>query len=155
MADYTIRSASEKDIDAIIDLCEAHAKFEGAEYDRTRKSARLASFIFGPDAPIKCIVVETSDGVLGYATYTREFSTWDAGYYMHMDCLYLDAQLRGKGIGRKMVEMIFSEAAAGGCVNLQWQTPVDNEDAIRFYERLGAIPKKKIRFFLPCEWPVE
>jgi hypothetical protein len=31
---------------------------------------------------------------------------------------------------------------------LQWQTPVFNEKAIRFYHRMGATSKDKVRFFL-------
>ncbi len=47
-----------------------------------------------------------------------------------------------------------------GCVNVQWQTPVWNERAIRFYQRLGGEGKEKVRFvfggeakdpFLPSE----
>jgi RimJ/RimL family protein N-acetyltransferase len=33
------------------------------------------------------------------------------------------------------------------CVNVQWQTPTWNEPAIRFYQRLGAKSKQKVRFF--------
>lgn len=47
-----------------------------------------------------------------------------------------------------------------GCVNVQWQTPVWNERAIRFYQRLGGKGKEKVRLvfggeakdpFLPSE----
>jgi uncharacterized protein YneR len=33
-----------------------------------------------------------------------------------------------------------------GCVNVQWQTPVFNEKAIRFYERIGGKALDKKRF---------
>jgi hypothetical protein len=32
---------------------------------------------------------------------------------------------------------------------VQWQTPAWNEGAIRFYDRIGAVSKEKLRFFLP------
>lgn len=66
-----------------------------------------------------------------------------------MDCLYLREETRGLGLGRQLVMEIASLAYRLGCVNVQWQTPVWNERAIRFYQRLGAKGKQKVRFFLP------
>jgi ribosomal protein S18 acetylase RimI-like enzyme len=41
-------------------------------------------------------------------------------------------------------------ARAQGCEALQWQTPVWNEGAIRFYDRLGATRLAKQRYTLAC-----
>jgi len=30
---------------------------------------------------------------------------------------------------------------------IQWQTPVENTDAIQFYNHIGANPKHKLRYF--------
>ena len=151
MADYKLRAANEQDIDSIIDLCEQHARFENCNYDRTGKADKLCYHLFRANATIKCIVVETTRGIEGYATFMHEFSTWEAAYYMHMDCLYLKPELRGKGIGRKIVELIYTAASSAGCVNVQWQTPEDNYEAIGFYRKMNAAPKQKVRFYLDCE----
>jgi GNAT superfamily N-acetyltransferase len=79
----------------------------------------------------------------------RSFPAFDAACFLHMDCLYLREETRGLGLGRQLVMEIASLAYRLGCVNVQWQTPVWNERAIRFYQRLGAKGKQKVRFFLP------
>ena len=33
-----------------------------------------------------------------------------------------------------------------GCATVEWQTPIWNAEATRFYERLGAISRFKARF---------
>lgn len=150
MTDYEIRAATQQDIQSIIDLCERHAKFENCDYDRAGKADSLLHHLFKEGASVKCIVVETGKGIEGYATFMPEFSTWDAAYYMHMDCLYLDPELRGRGVGRRIVEMIHINAKSLGCVNVQWQTPKDNYDAIAFYNKMNASSKEKLRFYLNC-----
>lgn len=150
MPDYTIRPARQQDIGAVIELCEEHAMFEGCEYDKTDKADKLSNHFFKEIASVKCVVVETAEGIKGYATFIHEFSTWDAAYYMHMDCLYLNLELRGKGIGRKIIELIYSDAKLAGYVNVQWQTPNNNYDAIKFYKKIGARAKDKVRFYLNC-----
>ena len=41
-------------------------------------------------------------------------------------------------------------ATAQGLAQVQWQTPAWNRDAVRFYERLGAVGTDKMRFSLAC-----
>ena len=68
-----------------------------------------------------------------------------------MDCLYLREEARGAGLGPHLVREIAQLARQLGCSTVQWQTPIWNERAIRFYQRLGAIGKQKVRFFLAGE----
>ena len=70
----------------------------------------------------------------GYATFTFDFSTWDAKYYLHLNCIYIKKKFRGLGMGKAMMERLVDVAKKNNCINLQWQTPVFNEMAIRFYE---------------------
>ena len=45
-------------------------------------------------------------------------------------------------------ERLVDVAKNNNCVNLQWQTPVFNEMAIRFYERIGGKAHDKKRFLI-------
>lgn len=146
--EYTIREASKEDIVTLIDLCEEHAAFEGCSYERHGNAEKLAEHLFKENPSVKCFVVEAASGLQGYTTFIREFSTWDAGYYLHMDCLYLRPEFRGMGIGQKIMEQLKDEARLHQCINMQWHTPENNEDAIRFYQKMEAAPKKKVRFYL-------
>ena len=143
----TIRAARSQDIEAIIELCAEHAAYEQCEYRREGKALALAQFLFSEQPPLHCLVVEASGGdLLGYATYSFEFSTWRAGFFTHMDCLYLRPHARGSGLGAKLLEQIAVHTRRRGLTQMQWQTPATNERAIAFYLRLPASLQEKCRF---------
>ena len=54
--------------------------------------------------------------------------------------------MRGLGLGEQLMNRIKCEARELGCNSVQWQTPVFNEGAIRFYKRIGAKSQSKERF---------
>lgn len=145
---YKIRRATPVDMDEIINLCEEHAEYEGAVYRKDGKAKRLSEVLFNDKPRLQCLIAENGDGIVGYATFSFEISTWDANYYTHMDCLYLRSSARGQGIGEALVKEIAKQTRAKGLCQLQWQTPRSNERAIKFYCRLGASAKEKLRFYI-------
>lgn len=144
---YKIRRATALDMDEIIHLCNEHTEYEGATYSKDGKAERLSKFLFNDNPVVHCLIAENEGEIVGYATYSFEFSTWEAGYYTHVDCLYLRSSARGQGIGEAMMREIACQTKAKGLCQMQWQTPISNEKAIGFYERLGATAKEKLRFY--------
>lgn len=49
------------------------------------------------------------------------------------------------------MEGVGALARALGLGHVEWQTPDWNEGAIRFYDRLGATARPKLRYALPAE----
>ncbi len=145
---YTIRKAKASDIEEIIQLCIEHAVYEEAEYFPIGKAEKLANYLFSSEPRLFCLIAESEGKAIGYATYMFEFSTWEAEFYAHMDCLYLQEHARGLGIGEELVKEIAKAAKEKGCVLIQWQTPVFNTRAIKFYHRMGASSKEKVRLYL-------
>lgn len=143
-----VRAARPEDLRALVRLCAAHAAYERAGYDPSGKADGLGTLLFGRPPRLFCVVAEHGRDLIGYATWSQEISTWDACLYAHMDCLYLDPEARGRGIGRRLVTHVAREALGTGCRLMQWQTPTFNTRAMRFYARLGATRKEKVRFFL-------
>lgn len=48
-----------------------------------------------------------------------------------------------------------TDAARGlGVEHVQWQTPCWNTDAIRFYDRVGALVQDKVRYRLTLPAPI-
>ncbi len=143
-----IRFAERNDVPQIVELCSLHAAFEKAAYDSEGKAKGLERDLFSNDPKLYCLVVESDGQLIGYATYMKQYATWEAEEYLYMDCLYLKPQARGMGIGRELVHRIQEEGRKMGCGEVQWQTPNFNTRAIKFYKRLGAVAKPKERFFL-------
>ena len=146
---YRIRNAETKDIGEIIKLCAEHAEFEKADFFAAGKAERLAEFLFSAEPPVFALIAEDEAGeILGYATFMKEFSTWDADFYIYMDCLYLRPHARNFGIGEQIIREIARFAKNSNCKRMQWHTPSFNERAIKFYYRIGATLKEKSRFYL-------
>ncbi|UZR97737.1 GNAT family N-acetyltransferase [Chondrinema litorale] len=141
-----IRFAENKDIYAIIDLCKAHTAYEKADYNAENKAESLEKLLFATDSVLKCLVVEADKEIVGYATFTKQVSTWDADYYIYLDCLFIQEHARGNGIGKQIMFAIKDYACSVGCSAVQWQTPDFNKRAIKFYKELGATSKTKERF---------
>lgn len=141
----TIRNAGKRDFEAIKKLVNAHAKFEKASALSDENLNRLSNYIFNTDV-IKCLVAELNNEIVGYATFIKQFSTWDANYYIYLDCLFLNEKTREKGIGTQIMDNIKTYAKSINCSVIQWQTPKFNKNAIKFYKKLGAESKTKERF---------
>lgn len=150
-----IRFAQKEDIEQIIELCKAHAKYEKANYSKVDKAELLFNYLFNQHDILSCLVVVKQSRVVGYATFMKQFSTWEAKYYLYLDCLFLRSEVRGKGIGKKMMLQIKEIAEQKKCSWIEWQTPIFNDKAIKFYHNLGAKSKLKTRFFWNKKKPAE
>ncbi len=147
----TIRFVQKRDLKELIHLCELHAIFEKSEYNAKSKEGKLDTYLFSDNPTLYCLVVEKDKKLIGYATLIRQFSTWDADFYIYMDCLFMTEESRGFGIGEKLIERIMEEGRKLGCSHIQWQTPDFNKRAIKFYDRIGAVGKSKERYSLEIE----
>lgn len=143
-----IRFAEKRDLPQIIDLCEEHAEYEQVEYDPKNKSKLLTKYLLSQNPSIKCLVVEQEKLIVGYATFMRQFSTWDTDFYVYLDCLFLKENTRGNGLGRLLMKRVKEYAKNQNCSMIQWQTPDFNKKAIEFYQKIGGISKSKERFYM-------
>ncbi|MDG1743512.1 MAG: GNAT family N-acetyltransferase [Polaribacter sp.] len=148
MKEPKVRFIEKSDLNDLIKLCELHAVFEQSEYNSKNKKQKLEKHLFSDKPTLFCLVVEHLDKIIGYATYMKQFSTWDSDFYIYMDCLFMTEESRGFGIGEKLIDRIKIEGIKNQCTHIQWQTPDFNKRAMKFYNRIGAESKTKERYFL-------
>jgi GNAT superfamily N-acetyltransferase len=150
MPEAPVRHAVPAHLPRIVELAAEHAAYEKSPPPVPDLAERLDVLLFGsPEPTLRCLVAQTPDGeVVGYATCAPQISTWDGRAYLHMDCLFLRSGTRGRGLGARLMDAVTAEARALGLSEVQWQTPAWNEGAIRFYSRLGAEAREKLRFTL-------
>jgi L-amino acid N-acyltransferase YncA len=72
----------------------AHAEYEKAAFARTVKRSDCHRSVC--KQRLHGLVVEQDGELIGYATYTFDYSTWDAAEFMYLDCLFLKEEARGK-----------------------------------------------------------
>jgi ribosomal protein S18 acetylase RimI-like enzyme len=149
--EYIIRECEEKDLTELVELCSKHSDFEQANYNSTGKETLLKNAIFSDKPKLFCSVIESNNKLHGYFSYTFDYSTWDAQTFLYLDCLYLEPEFRGLRIGEKVFDKLKEIATLNDCVNIQWQTPIFNTRAIKFYNRIGGTSKDKMRFFIDIQ----
>lgn len=143
---YIIRKAKALDVPALIPLFKAHAAFEEALFQEKDQEEKFRKALQAKI--VHCLLVEIKGEVVGYTTFMKQFSSWEAAFYLHMDCLFLLPEARSQGIGEELIQLVKQEAKAQNCSRIEWQTPSFNKRAIQFYNRMGAYAKSKERFFL-------
>jgi GNAT superfamily N-acetyltransferase len=61
--------------------------------------------------------------------------------YLYLEDLVVAQAARGRGVGEALVAALAREAVSRGALRLEWAVLDWNEDALRFYRRLGASPQ--------------
>lgn len=141
-----IRRASGQDAPRLAELAAEHA-----DYERTRArpdASALAAALGALPTRLSVWLAEEGGSTVGYAAVTEDFSTWRARSFLYLDCLFVRTAHRGRGIGADLFRHVLVHARERGIATLEWQTPSWNEDAIRFYERMGGAHSLKERFSL-------
>ncbi|WP_340643975.1 GNAT family N-acetyltransferase [Phenylobacterium sp.] len=143
-----IRPVTPGDLTGLLGLMAEHAAFERGQ--ASVQPWQLSRALFEPPARLFGWVACDGADLLGYAAASREFSAWRGDEHLHMDGLFVSAAARNRGLGARLVEAVVGFARTAGLPEIQWQTPAWNLDATRFYERLGAVGKEKVRFSFDC-----
>jgi len=74
----------------------------------------------------------------GYACLYWTASSISATDVVLLNDLYVRPSRRGSGVGEALVVAARAVAVGRGCSHLRWVTTLDNRQAQRLYERLGA-----------------
>ena len=139
-----VRKALPSDGGPLLDLIRQHAAFEQATAHVSEGD--LALVLDAREPPTHLIVAEEHGELMGYAALTFDYALWSASRFAHLDCLFVCANARGRGIGKLLFDHACHMADEAGAQSIEWQTPAWNADAIRFYEREGGTGKIKMRF---------
>ncbi len=79
----------------------------------------------------------TDDRALGLVHFVFHRHCWSVGDVVYLQDLYVDADARGAGVGRALIEAVYAEADAAGAANVYWMTQTDNATARRLYDAIA------------------
>jgi GNAT superfamily N-acetyltransferase len=138
-----IRAAEPADVPVIADLIRQLARFEKLEDDVVLTEDLLRTGLFGPRPYAETVIAEDDAKPVGFALFFHTFSTFLARPGIYLEDLFVLADHRGRGVGRALLAHLAHLALERGCGRLEWAVLNWNQDAIRFYERLGARPNSE------------
>jgi GNAT superfamily N-acetyltransferase len=90
--------------------------------------------ILNPEFNMKCAVAIEDGAIVGFTTYNLQNSTWSENGHCYLEDLFVDLTVRGKGVGRALIEYVKSYAIANKCSRLYWNTDENNAAARKLYD---------------------
>ena len=140
MASIEIRAAVEADVPLILEFIRGLAEYERLAHEVVATEDGLRHWLFGARPAAEVVFAEWEGEPAGFALFFHNFSTFLGRPGVYLEDLFVNPAHRGRGIGRALLAHLARLAMERGCGRLEWSVLDWNEDAIRFYRSLGALP---------------
>jgi GNAT superfamily N-acetyltransferase len=138
--DVLIRPAERDDFDEWLALWNGYNEF----YGRVGPTALPNEItdttwerFFDADEPMHGLVAESGGRLVGLAHYLFHRSTTLIAPICYLQDLFTAETVRGRGIGRRLIERVAEEARAAEYPRVYWQTHESNETARRLYDQIA------------------
>lgn len=95
------------------------------------------SRLTGGVEPMGGFLAWSGERAVGMVNWIMHRSTWTPGDYCYLQDLFAAPEARGQGVGRKLIEAVYAEAAARGCSRVHWLTQEGNAEARLLYDRIA------------------
>lgn len=143
-----VRKFDKNDLTDVLALMKQHAELEGYGDIFSIDEEALVRLGFDRSVPAyHMLVSENAEGkVVGFALYFLQEFTFRNMPMLYMNQLIVDEAHRRQGTARELVAALCKEARALGCFRLKWGVSSANENAIAFYDGIGAA-REKGRFY--------
>jgi GNAT superfamily N-acetyltransferase len=135
---FAIRAAEPRDLEAIVRLITGLAEFEKLTDLLAVTPEALRPHLFGERPVAEALVVEKQERLVAFALFFTNFSTFLGRPGLYLEDLFVEPEQRGDGIGEALLTRLAQLAVSRGCGRFEWSVLDWNENAIRFYQRMGA-----------------
>lgn len=139
-----VRPATVEDGPVILNLIQALAAFEKLPSPDAEAQRRLLNDAFGPRPRFEIFLAElyltgaVQPVIAGYAFIFETYSTFLARPTLYLEDLFVLSEYRGQRVGLALFRYCVEQARQRGCGRMEWTVLDWNENAIRFYQNLGA-----------------
>jgi GNAT superfamily N-acetyltransferase len=122
----------------MMELIKELALYEKAPQEVTVAFEHFVASGFGPNPVWWAWVAQVDGSVEGFALYYIRYSTWK-GQRMYLEDIVVTEKMRGRGLGRLLLEKLIEVAKAKGFCGITWQVLDWNEPAIHFYKKFEGL----------------
>jgi len=138
-----LRGANVDDVPTIARLIRALSVYEKLEHEVVMTEEKLRDNLFVKHRYAEVVLAEEGGEAVGFALFFHNFSTFLGQPGIYLEDLFVVPEKRGSGIGRMLLARLAQLAVERDCGRLEWSVLDWNQDAVRFYERLGARPNSE------------
>ncbi len=135
-----IRAAVPGDSRLILGFIQELAAYEKLAHQVEANEADLDSTLFGDNPRVFCEIADWQGVAVGFALYFYNFSTFQGRHGIWVEDLYVQEHMRGRGIGRRLLESLACRCAREGLGRMEWSVLDWNAPAIAAYRAIGAVP---------------
>jgi GNAT superfamily N-acetyltransferase len=139
-ADVRVEPISTVQLGALLPMIAAYQRFYEVPQERIDEERNRAFFsrFVAPSEDGMLLGAWRGEELLGYACLYWHFTSLVPADTVLMNDLYVDANHRGEGVGRALIEASAAIARERGAHRLEWVTAPDNQTAQRLYDSTGA-----------------
>jgi GNAT superfamily N-acetyltransferase len=138
-----IRPAIEADAELILQFIRDLAKYEREPQAAIATAEDIIRDGFCGQPKFRVLLAEWNGAPAGFAFYFFNYSTWLGKPGLFLEDLFVNPELRGKGIGKALLAELAKVAIAENCYGMKWEVLDWNQSAIDFYDKLGAKIRKE------------
>ena len=154
-AKLKIERVHEQNFDEFFDLVLKLAEFEHLGPPDGKAKARMKKHALQDHPYYEAYLGRISGRAVGYTIFFLSYSSFLGKPTLYLEDVFVLAEHRGKGYGRRFFDFLFREAKKRGCGRMEWCALNWNKSAIEFYEKLGACKQKEWTYFRLDEKKIE
>lgn len=140
MPELEIRFATEDDAPLVLAFIKRLAEYERLSHEVVATEEILRETLFGERRLAEVLLGYAEGEPATFALFFHNFSTFLGKPGIYLEDLFVTPEHRGFGFGKAMLRYLARLAKERNCGRLEWWVLDWNEDAIRFYKSLGAVP---------------
>jgi GNAT superfamily N-acetyltransferase len=143
----TIRAIEEKDKDQWLKLWAGYLEFYKSIISPEQTELTWKRLI-NNELKMFGFVAESEEGVIGFTHCLFRPSTWMETDYCYLEDLFVDPNIRGKGIGRALMNKVFELAKEKNSKRVYWTTQEFNKTARVLYDSITPV-SEFVQYRLP------
>lgn len=136
---FRIREAREEDAALILSLIRGLAEYEKLG-DRVEGDAETLRRNLFENKQANVIIGEEGEVPVAFALYFYNFSTFQCKHGLYLEDLFVKPEYRGRGYGSAMLAWLADKARKEDCGRFEWICLDWNEQALKVYRSIGAVP---------------
>jgi GNAT superfamily N-acetyltransferase len=87
--------------------------------------------------PVHALVAEDEGQLVGLVHYLFHRTTISIAPICYLQDLFTKESIRGKGIGRNLINAVYDQAKLAGSPRVYWQTHESNSTAMKLYDKVA------------------
>ncbi|WP_411880722.1 N-acetyltransferase family protein [Polaromonas sp. YR568] len=136
----TVRPVMPSDFKAWLPLWAGYNAFYGRSGPTALADGITAmtwSRFFDAYEPVHALVAESGGELVGLTHYLFHRSTTRIVPVCYLQDLFTAESVRGRGVGKALIEAVYAKAKEAGCDRVYWQTHETNATAMRLYDQVA------------------